>query len=84
MHYILCHSSPLPYEQNLTAQPTEFEPWTSKTPSTELLTQVWVVMMWKVKPSRRTLPARSKGPVRAQLKPSRELGWSGGKAGTHD
>jgi hypothetical protein len=41
-------------------------------------------MMWKVKPSRRTLPARSKGPVRAQLKPPRELGWSGGKAGTHD
>ena len=37
-----------------------------------------LVMMWKVKPSRRTLPARSKGPVRAQLKPPRELGWSGG------
>jgi len=43
-----------------------------------------LVMMWKVKPSRRTLPARAKGPVRAQLKPAKELGWSGGKAGTRE
>ena len=41
-----------------------------------------LVTMWKVKPSRRTLPARAKGPIRAQLKPGKELGWSGGKAGT--
>jgi DNA replication protein DnaC len=44
-----------------------------------------LVTMWKVKPSRRTLPARARGPVRAQLKPpesKRELGWPGGKAGT--
>jgi DNA replication protein DnaC len=27
------------------------------------------------------LPSRAKGPVRAQLKPGKELGWSGGKAG---
>jgi DNA replication protein DnaC len=40
-----------------------------------------LVAMWKIKPSRRTLPARAKGPVRAQLKPGKELGWSGGKAG---
>jgi DNA replication protein DnaC len=38
---------------------------------------------WKAHPRRRTtLPSRSKGPVRAQLKPGKELGWSGGKAGT--
>ena len=43
-----------------------------------------LVTMWKVKPSRRTLPARSKGPVRAQLRPGKELGWPGGKAGTGD
>ncbi len=45
-----------------------------------------LVAMWKVKPSRRTLPARSKGPIRAQLKQpdprGRDLGWSGGKAGS--
>jgi len=45
-----------------------------------------LMAMWKVKPSRRTLPARSKGPVRAQLRQpegrGRELGWSGGKAGS--
>jgi DNA replication protein DnaC len=40
-----------------------------------------LVAMWKIKPSRRTLPARAKGPVRAQLKPGKELGWSGGKHG---
>jgi DNA replication protein DnaC len=41
-----------------------------------------LLTMWKAKPSRRTLPARAKGPIRAQLKPGKELGWSGGKAGT--
>ena len=45
-----------------------------------------LVAMWKVKPSRRTLPARSKGPIRAQLKQpegrGRDLGWTGGKAGS--
>ena len=47
-----------------------------------------LVAMWKRKaqnPGRRTLPARAKGPIRAQLKPSsgtKELGWSGGKAGS--
>jgi DNA replication protein DnaC len=47
-----------------------------------------LVAMWKRKaqnPGRRTLPARAKGQVRAQLKPSsgtKELGWSGGKAGS--
>ena len=44
-----------------------------------------LLAMWKVKPSRRTLPARSKGPIRAQLKSptgKADLGWSGGKAGS--
>jgi DNA replication protein DnaC len=41
-----------------------------------------LLTLWKAKPNRRTLPARAKGPVRAQLKPGKELGWSGGKAGT--
>src|SRR5829696_4962187 len=41
-----------------------------------------LLTLWKAKPSRRTLPSRAKGPVRAQLKPGKELGWSGGKAGT--
>ena len=48
------------------------------------------MMQWnrmKAAGSRRTLPAKSKGPIRAQLRqpdarPPRELGWSGGKAGT--
>jgi DNA replication protein DnaC len=36
---------------------------------------------------KRTLPAKSKGPIRAQLRqpdtrPAKELGWTGGKAGT--
>src|SRR3954454_14369553 len=43
-----------------------------------------LVTMWKVKPSRRTLPARAKGPIRAQYKPAKELGWSGGKADSRD
>ena len=45
-----------------------------------------LVMLWKRSPGRRTLPARSKGPVRAQLKhpevKGRDLGWTGGKAGS--
>jgi DNA replication protein DnaC len=42
-----------------------------------------LLTLWKAKPGRRTtLPTRAKGPVRAQLKPGKELGWSGGKAGT--
>ena len=46
-----------------------------------------LLAMWKRKSqTRRTLPARAKGPIRAQLRPpegkGRELGWSGGKAGT--
>jgi DNA replication protein DnaC len=46
-----------------------------------------LLTMWKAKaPGRRTLPTRSKGPVRAQMKhpdtKERPLGWTGGKAGT--
>ncbi|HEX6976261.1 MAG TPA: ATP-binding protein [Vicinamibacterales bacterium] len=49
-----------------------------------------LLTMWKRKaqsPGRKTLPARSKGPVRAQLRPhepakGRDLGWTGGKAGS--
>jgi DNA replication protein DnaC len=44
-----------------------------------------LVMLWQRNPKRRTpsLPTRSKGPVRAQLKPGKDdLGWTGGKAGT--
>jgi DNA replication protein DnaC len=45
-----------------------------------------LLAMWKMKPGRRTLPARAKGPIRAQLRErdgkGKELGWSGGKAGT--
>jgi DNA replication protein DnaC len=44
-----------------------------------------LLMAWKRKGDsvvKRSLPSRAKGPVRAQLKPGRELGWSGGKAGT--
>lgn len=49
-----------------------------------------LLTMWKHKsqaPGRRSLPARSKGPVRAQLRPQeptkgRDLGWTGGKAGS--
>ena len=45
-----------------------------------------LVAMWKVKPSRRSLPVRSKGPIRAQIRQpdprGRDLGWSGGKAGS--
>jgi DNA replication protein DnaC len=48
-----------------------------------------LLAMWKRKgqsSGRRALPARSKGPVRAQMKHAepagRDLGWTGGKAGT--
>jgi DNA replication protein DnaC len=48
-----------------------------------------LLTMWKRKaqaPGRRVLPARSKGPVRAQLRvpdaKGRDLGWTGGKAGS--
>ena len=44
-----------------------------------------LLMMWKRNVGRRTLPAKSKGPVRAQLRHAdlkgKDLGWSGGKAG---
>jgi len=41
-----------------------------------------LLTLWKARPPRRALPARAKGPIRAQLKPGKELGWSGGKLGT--
>jgi DNA replication protein DnaC len=41
-----------------------------------------LLTLWRARPSRRTLPSRAKGPVRAQMKPAKELGWSGGKHGT--
>jgi len=46
-----------------------------------------LLAMWKMKPNRRTLPARTTSkPVRAQLKtPAQgkaDLGWTGGKAGS--
>jgi DNA replication protein DnaC len=50
-----------------------------------------LLTLWKRKSSgdgaKRTLPARAKGPIRAQLRNpaqprGRELGWTGGKAGT--
>ena len=41
-----------------------------------------LLTLWRARPSRRTLPSRAKGPVRAQMKPGKELGWSGGKHGT--
>ena len=44
-----------------------------------------LLMAWKLKSqtsSKRGLPARAKPPLRAQLKQEKELGWSGGKAGT--
>jgi hypothetical protein len=44
-----------------------------------------LLTMWKAR--RRTLPARAKGPIRAQMKhhentAERPLGWTGGKAGS--
>jgi DNA replication protein DnaC len=49
-----------------------------------------LLAMWKAKAARKSLPARARGQVRAQLRPEslkqpdrkRELGWSGGKAGS--
>jgi DNA replication protein DnaC len=41
-----------------------------------------LLTLWKAKGRRTSLPVRAKGPVRAQLKAGKELGWSGGKAGT--
>ena len=45
-----------------------------------------LLMLWQRNPRRRILPSRAKGPVRAQLKQQeskgRDLGWSGGKAGS--
>ena len=49
-----------------------------------------LLMQWnrmRAAGARRTLPTKSKGPIRAQLRqpeprPARELGWTGGKAGT--
>ena len=48
-----------------------------------------LLMLWnrtKSAGARRTLPVRSKGPIRAQLRQpdpkTRDLGWSGGKAGS--
>jgi DNA replication protein DnaC len=48
-----------------------------------------LLMMWqraRASGARKALPARAKGPIRAQLRPQegkgRDLGWSGGKAGT--
>jgi DNA replication protein DnaC len=50
-----------------------------------------LLTMWKAKGPRKSLPARARGPIRAQLRPAdslkgperkRELGWSGGKAGS--
>ena len=45
-----------------------------------------LLMLWQRNPRRRILPSRARGPVRAQLKhqetKGRDLGWSGGKAGS--
>jgi hypothetical protein len=50
-----------------------------------------LLTMWKAKIPRKSLPARARGPIRAQLRTSdslkpadrkRELGWPGGKAGS--
>jgi DNA replication protein DnaC len=45
-----------------------------------------LISMWKMRSNRKTLPSRSKGPIRAQLKSpegrGRDLGWTGGKAGS--
>jgi DNA replication protein DnaC len=42
-----------------------------------------LVMLWKRNPRRRTsLPNRTEARAKAQLKPPKELGWSGGKAST--
>jgi DNA replication protein DnaC len=42
-----------------------------------------LIALWKVAGEQKSkLPNRAKGPIRAQLKPGKELGWSGGKHGT--
>ncbi len=45
-----------------------------------------LVMLWKRNPRRKVLPARAKGPVRAQFRhpepKGKDLGWTGGKAGS--
>jgi DNA replication protein DnaC len=42
-----------------------------------------LMALWKVAGEQKSkLPSRSKGPVRAQIKPGKELGWSGGRHGT--
>ena len=42
-----------------------------------------LMALWKVAGEQKSkLPARAKGPVRAEIKPGKELGWSGGKSGT--
>jgi DNA replication protein DnaC len=42
-----------------------------------------LVAMWKMRLNpQRSLPTRTKGQLRAQLKPGRDLGWTGGKAGS--
>jgi DNA replication protein DnaC len=39
--------------------------------------------LWRARPARRALPARTHGPARAQVREPRELKWPGGKAGRH-
>lgn len=39
--------------------------------------------LWRSRPSRRSLPSRTHGPARAQVREPRELKWPGGKAGRH-
>jgi DNA replication protein DnaC len=39
--------------------------------------------LWRARPARRSLPARTHGPARAQVREPRELKWPGGKAGRH-
>jgi DNA replication protein DnaC len=42
-----------------------------------------LLTMWKLRGgASKSLPPKTKGQLRAQLKPGRELGWSGGKAGS--
>jgi DNA replication protein DnaC len=40
-----------------------------------------LAMLWKKGRGRRTLPARTHGPARAQIREPKELNWPGGKAG---
>jgi DNA replication protein DnaC len=44
-----------------------------------------LMALWKVAGEQKSkLPTRAKSQLRAQLKPGRELGWSGGKAGNRE